>query len=95
MDSCCLKDSTEQLLHRNQTPVAQAFDDDREIVKERKHKQRSKGAEKQTRLQERKDQRDTRGDDGERLGPSKPSLMIVYPQATASCEQAQTWQMIT
>ena len=39
--------------------------------------------------------RDTRGDAKERLGLSKPSLMTVYPQATASCEQAQTWQMIT
>jgi len=38
--------------------------------------------------------RDTRGDDGERPGPSKPSLMTVYPQATASYEQAQNWQMI-
>jgi hypothetical protein len=37
---------------------------------------------------------DTRGDDRERLGPSKPSLMTVYPPAIASCEQAQTWQMI-
>jgi hypothetical protein len=39
--------------------------------------------------------RDTRGDSRERPGPSKPSLMTVYPHATGSCKEAQTWQMIT
>jgi hypothetical protein len=34
-------------------------------------------------------ERDTRDNNRERLGPSKPSLMNLYPQATASSEQAQ------
>jgi hypothetical protein len=38
--------------------------------------------------------RDTRGDDGRGWVRASHSLMTVYPQATASYEQAQNWQMI-